>query len=214
MKRTILIKPLQPRNALSPSVLSPVGAIDLEENQFEVEFNAEYDDGEEPEVDELDFLTQVLETPVDDDGGGGPQFAVLNSSLPDQLPEQHHLASYVTAKRAGVGKEREKKHKTKWHFGIRSRSPPMEVMFEIYRVLKQLGMEWKEKKNLGGLGGVKARAAHAAMKGQVEIERNPEYDGDGGVDLKAASSIYFVETRARVQDVVVMHFIYVVSNVY
>jgi carbon catabolite-derepressing protein kinase len=33
----------------------------------------------------------------------------------------------------------------RWHFGIRSRSEPLEVMLEIYRTLKTLGFEWKEK---------------------------------------------------------------------
>ena len=174
----------QPRNTISPSVISPVVA-DLEENPFETEFNAEYADGEEAEDDELDFISPPEST----------HFAVLNSSLPEQLPEQHHLTSYASAKRSGA--KEKKQHKTKWHFGIRSRSPPMEVMLEIYRTLKTLGMEWKEKKNLGGLGGLKARG-----KG-MNVERVKELDGGGGVDLKAASSIYFVETRARVQDVVV-----------
>ena len=179
----------QPRNTLSPSVISPAVA-DLEENPFEAEFNAEYADGEEPEEedDELDFISPIPEP--------GANFAVLNSSLPEQLPEQHHLTSYASAKRSGA--KEKKHHKTKWHFGIRSRSPPMEVMLEIYRTLKTLGMEWKEKKNLGGLGGPKARAGRG-----TNIERAKEMDGGGGVDLKAASSIYFVETRARVQDVVV-----------
>lgn len=75
----------------------------------------------------------------------------------------------------------------------------MEVMLEIYRTLKALGMEWKEKKNLGGLGGIAA----AGRKGEGRIERAREWDGSGHVDLKAAAGIYFVETRARVQDVVV-----------
>jgi carbon catabolite-derepressing protein kinase len=178
----------QPRNTLSPSVVSPVVA-DLEENPFEAEFNAEYADGEDVEDDELDFISPPPET--------GTNFAVLNSSLPEQLPEQHHLTSYVSAKRSGA--KEKKQHKTKWHFGIRSRSPPMEVMLEIYRTLKTLGMEWKEKKNLGGLGGLKAKVS----KGGMSVERARELDGGGGVDLRAASSIYFVETRARVQDVVV-----------
>lgn len=73
----------------------------------------------------------------------------------------------------------------------------MEVMLEIYKTLKALGMEWKEKKNLGGLGGVKGK------RGGANIERAKELDGPGSVDMKAASGIYFVETRARVQDVVV-----------
>ena len=48
----------QPRNTVSPSVVSPVVA-DLEENPFEAEFNAEYADAdaEEAEDDELDFIS-------------------------------------------------------------------------------------------------------------------------------------------------------------
>lgn len=74
----------------------------------------------------------------------------------------------------------------------------MEVMLEIYRTLAVLGMEWKEKKNLGGLGGIKGKQGAGG-----KIERNSAMDGDEPVDLKAASNIYFVETRARVRDVVV-----------
>ncbi|KAJ3093034.1 Protein kinase [Quaeritorhiza haematococci] len=36
-----------------------------------------------------------------------------------------------------------KKVRSKWHFGIRSRSPPFDIMLEIYRALKNLGMQWK-----------------------------------------------------------------------
>ncbi|KIK02548.1 hypothetical protein K443DRAFT_677498 [Laccaria amethystina LaAM-08-1] len=188
-ERDAQLAAMDPRNVVSPSVLSPGG--DAEANPFEAEFNAEYDE-DEGEDDELDFTSPILpENEVN-------TFAVLNSSLPEQLPEQHHLASYLTSKKAGSSKEK-KQHKTKWHFGIRSRSPPMEVMLEIYRTLKTLGMEWKEKKNLGGLGGVRARRVVGGG-----IERAKEFDGDGSVDLKAAAGIYFVETRARVQDVVVL----------
>jgi carbon catabolite-derepressing protein kinase len=69
----------------------------------------------------------------------------------------------------------------------------MEVMAEIYRTLANLGMEWKEKKWLGGLGGLT----------RPQIDRANERDGAGEVDLRLASAIYFVETRARVQGVVV-----------
>ncbi|KAF9554840.1 Pkinase-domain-containing protein [Agrocybe pediades] len=189
-----------PRNALSP-MKSPVDAIEFEENPFEAEFNVEYES--DPE-DELDFMSHPPPPPMPIDPNEPPKFAVLNSSLPDQLPEQHHLASYVSAKRSGH--KEKKQHRTKWHFGIRSRSPPMEVMLEIYRTLRTLGMEWKEKKNLGGLGGAKALEARmrmlAASGRSSNIERNPEMDGSGGVDLKAAMSIYLVETRARVGDIV------------
>lgn len=162
----------------------------MEENPFESEFN-EFEDDDEIE-DGLDFSTPQNEAENN--------FAVLNSSLPDQLPEQHHLQAYANGKKWPI--KEKKQHRTKWHFGIRSRSPPMEVMLEIYRTLKVLGMEWKEKKDLGGLGGIAAARQRGRNEERARIERAREYDG-GYVDLRAASSVYFIETRARVQDVVV-----------
>ncbi|KAG2751863.1 Pkinase-domain-containing protein [Suillus brevipes Sb2] len=202
-ERDAQLAAMDPRNTLSPNALSPQG--DLEENLFEAAFNAEYEDGEE-EDDDIDDGLDFSTPPINSEYGEHDlnTFAVLNSSLPlpDQLPEQHHLASYANAKRAWPVKEK-KQHRTKWHFGIRSRSPPMEVMLEIYRTLKALGMEWKEKRNLGGLGGVKSRP-RSSMDGGAKIERAREMDGSESVDLRVAASVYFVETRARVQDVVVL----------
>ncbi|KAJ3557678.1 hypothetical protein NM688_g1342 [Phlebia brevispora] len=189
-ERDAQLAAMDPRNAISPNAMSP-GGTDLEENPFDSEVI--YDD--EDDEDGLDFSTPQNEIEINN-------FAVLNSSLPlpEQLPEQHHLASYVSAKRAFPVKEK-KQHRTKWHFGIRSRSPPMEVMLEIYRTLKALGMEWKEKYDLGGLGGIqKTRSS----KERAKLERAREFDGAGYVDLRAAAAIYFIETRARVQDVVVL----------
>lgn len=131
-------------------------------------------------------------------------FAVLNSSL----PEQHHLSSYVSAKRSAsdFGAKRRSRpgdpHRTKWHFGVRSRSPPMEIVLEIYKTLKVLDMEWVEKKSLGELGGVKTRLVRDD-NGMSKIERVKKLDGQGDVDLRLASSIYLIEARSRVQDVVV-----------
>jgi carbon catabolite-derepressing protein kinase len=137
-------------------------------------------------------------------------FAVLDSSLPppDQFPEPHHLASYASARRrtATADNREQKTRRLKWHYGIRSQSPPMEVMLEIYRTLKALGMEWKEKGDLGGLGGIQSRR-YSGGEGR-KVERNPALDGDDytGVDLKAASDVYFIEARARVQSIVVCTF--------
>ncbi|KAI0713112.1 CAMK/CAMKL/AMPK protein kinase [Cerioporus squamosus] len=188
-ERDAKLATMDPRHPLSPNAVSPGGGTDLEENPFDSEFN----DYDEDDDDGLDFSTPQNEAENNN-------FAVLNSSLPDQLPEQHHLQSYASAKRAWPLKEK-KQHRTKWHFGIRSRSPPMEVMLEIYRTLKTLGMEWKEKGDLGGLG---ATALLKEKRGgdRAKVERAREFDGY--VDLRAASSIYFIETRARVQDVVVL----------
>lgn len=198
----------KPRNGLSPAVLSP--GVDIEDNPFEVEFNAEYDDelGEaDGDVDDVDVGLGLA--PASDSTPYLPQFAVLNSSLPEHQqhgPNQHHLTSYAQTRQERREQRRaEKNRRTKWHFGIRSRSPPMEVMLEIYRTLRALGMEWKEKKNLGGLGNLRAKGLVGGYgRGdRYNIERNVELDGQGDVDLKAAGSIYFVETRARVQDIVV-----------
>jgi carbon catabolite-derepressing protein kinase len=174
--------------------LSASGADEV--NPFESEFNSLDDEDD----DEFDFSTP----PPDEEHNN---FAVLDSSLPEQFPEQHHLASYANAKRAWPAVKEKKQHRTKWHFGIRSRSPPMEVMLEIYRTLKTLGMEWREKKSLGGLGSgsvhLNGNAGGRRRNGHGKIERAREYDGGGHVDLKAAASVYFIETRVRVQDVVV-----------
>ncbi|KAH7914572.1 kinase-like domain-containing protein [Hygrophoropsis aurantiaca] len=206
-ERDAQLAAMDPRNALSPSALSPTG--DLEENPFESEFNGSYASDDDDVLSDLDFSTPPITSEEINN------FAVLNSSLPDQLPEQHHLAAYANVRRFGstpLATAKDKKaHRTKWHFGIRSRSPPMEVMLEIYRTLKALGMEWKEKRNLGGLGGIKPysvrqreRASTIAGYETAKIERAQEWDGDNPVDLRAAASVYFVETRARVQDVVVL----------
>ncbi|KAH9977846.1 kinase-like domain-containing protein [Lactifluus volemus] len=191
-ERDAQLAAMDPRNLLSPAALSPSGADEV--NPFESEFNS-LDD----EDDEFDFSTP----PPDEEHNN---FAVLDSSLPEQFPEQHHLASYANAKRAWPAVKEKKQHRTKWHFGIRSRSPPMEVMLEIYRTLKTLGVEWREKKNLGGLGSgsvhLNGNAGGRRRSGHGKIERAREYDGGGHVDLKAAASVYFIETRVRVQDVV------------
>ncbi|KAJ3043455.1 Protein kinase [Rhizophlyctis rosea] len=58
---------------------------------------------------------------------------ILSSSLPkrDPIPQP-----------APGGKSRHKT-RSKWHFGIRSRSPPLDIMLEIYKALKNIGMRWR-----------------------------------------------------------------------
>jgi carbon catabolite-derepressing protein kinase len=66
------------------------------------------------------------------------------SILPTSLPA-YHRANMVAANIGGSKKLNPistKKSKTRWHFGIRSRSYPLDVMGEIYRALKNLGAEW------------------------------------------------------------------------
>ncbi|CAE6516609.1 unnamed protein product [Rhizoctonia solani] len=138
--------------------------------------------------------------------------AVLNSSLPAGQPSKskegflsaqvklhrldpdaHHLTSYAEAHANAQSQEQMRaaltanpttdiRKKTKWHFGIRSRSPPMEVMLELYNTLKALGWEWREKPNFG--------KKKALVPGE---EADPRDDSD----------IFFLETRCRINDVVI-----------
>lgn len=66
--------------------------------------------------------------------------AILPSSLP-QIHKAYMLQSYPEL--ANVQPVTPKKSKTRWHFGIRSRSYPLDVMGEIYHALKNLGAEWQ-----------------------------------------------------------------------
>lgn len=66
--------------------------------------------------------------------------AILPSSLP-QIHKAYMIQSYPEL--ANIQSVSQKKSKTKWHFGIRSRSYPLDVMGEIYRALKNLGAEWQ-----------------------------------------------------------------------
>lgn len=43
------------------------------------------------------------------------------------------------------GKPVSRRSRTPWHFGIRSRSSPMEIMLVLYRTMESLGMQWCPK---------------------------------------------------------------------
>ncbi len=58
--------------------------------------------------------------------------------LPSSLPAYHEAVIGHARPPADLKKAKP----TRWHFGIRSRSPPLEVMLEIYRALESLQAEW------------------------------------------------------------------------
>lgn len=64
--------------------------------------------------------------------------------LPTSLPAYHraNMLEYGPPTMRRLNPVSTKKSKTRWHFGIRSRSYPLDVMGEIYRALKNLGAEW------------------------------------------------------------------------
>jgi hypothetical protein len=42
-----------------------------------------------------------------------------------------------------VGQAKKPKNRSKWHYGIRSKSPPLDIMLELYRALQNTGMQFK-----------------------------------------------------------------------
>ncbi|KAK0553381.1 Protein kinase [Tilletia horrida] len=107
--------------------------------------------------------------------------AILETSMPktqdgNQAPQSfadHHTPATPRRPRA------------KWHFGIRSRSPPMEIMLELYRTLQRLGMEWR----------VKASSATNERSG-----RNGQ-GSEGYDDPSKGEELFFLETRWTVNNV-------------
>lgn len=77
---------------------------------------------------------------------GGSHHASHNTIavLPTSLPTYHraNMLEYGPSTMRRINPLTTKKPKTRWHFGIRSRSYPLDVMGEIYRALKNLGAEW------------------------------------------------------------------------
>lgn len=75
-----------------------------------------------------------------------PDLSTLPNStiaiLPSSLPSIHRAYMMEANSQASINPVSNKKLKTRWHFGIRSRSYPLDVMGEIYRALKNLGAEW------------------------------------------------------------------------
>ncbi|PWN39346.1 Pkinase-domain-containing protein [Ceraceosorus guamensis] len=83
-----------------------------------------------------------------------------------------------------------RKARSRWHFGIRSKSPPMEIMLELYRTLQVLGMEWR---------------AHTPTKSRGQPDGGGQDNGevDHDEDFRDNEELFFVETRWRARNVVV-----------
>ncbi|ORX81830.1 Pkinase-domain-containing protein [Anaeromyces robustus] len=76
-------------------------------------------------------------------------------SLPTAIPTStstplsNSIPSTPNTSIAGAGRNpiatpiRKHKTRSKWHFGIRSKSLPLDIMLEIYKALKKIGMKWK-----------------------------------------------------------------------
>lgn len=153
-----------------------------------------------------------------EDGSAGRivRIAVLETSLPGFLrareaerlatpsaektswPACTPIASAATAALAQASTaQMHKKPRSRWHFGIRSRSPPMEIMLELYRTLQSLGMEWRAKpaaKQAKGSGGDGAAGADDAK------EKGKNASGSA---VSKGEELFFLETRWKVGHVLV-----------
>lgn len=117
-----------------------------------------------------------------------------------QSPAAAAAAAAVSGRGGVVPPKPKKIPRTKWHFGIRSKSPPMTVMLEIYRTLASLGFEFKrktfddEEAEGGMVGAGKKEEGESERKRQKRLQEEAQ---------KKAQELYFVETRIRMDDVMV-----------
>lgn len=90
----------------------------------------------------LTFDRMQLPSALDIGGHRTPHNTI--AVLPTSLPAYHraNMLEYGPPTIRRLNPVSTKKSKTRWHFGIRSRSYPLDVMGEIYRALKNLGAEW------------------------------------------------------------------------
>lgn len=108
-----------------------------------------------------------------------------------QSHEDAHRAAQAVIQHQTSRSGKSKQSKVRWHFGIRSRSPPMEVMHEIYKTLQQLGMQWKRKPEFVD--------EHGKPVSQTTMRDKRAKDKQNEIN----QGLYFVETRCKIDDVVV-----------
>lgn len=105
-----------------------------------------------------------------------------------------------------------KRPKARWHFGIRSRSPPMEVMLEIYKTLKILGFDWRARpadatttepaapSQASAVSSASSESGSVASETPSSSERKKARK-DEEERVKKAQELFLVETRCKLEDV-------------
>lgn len=146
-------------------------------------------DGEGLGEDDDLFTDEELDQPLTTGVPSG--ICILETSIPSRRPwgtEGGEGSSSSTGSASAVPQPMpSKRSRPRWHFGIRSRSPPMEIIMELYRTLEALGMEWRAKPK-------KQRRQREHDDGEPAPSTD---DMDNGTDL------FFIETRWRVENVIV-----------
>ncbi|KAJ9101974.1 hypothetical protein QFC20_005123 [Naganishia adeliensis] len=163
-----------------------------------LEPNAPEDQEEGDDMDEIEDIPnsnfEILETSLPGrlDENGDPAYDVpgFHSQSLQSREDAHRAAQAVIQHQSSRG-GKSKPSKVRWHFGIRSRSPPMEVMHEIYKTLQQLGIQWKRKPEFVDEHG--RPVAQTSMRDKRAKDKQNEIN----------QGLYFVETRCKIDDVVV-----------
>ncbi|WWC67507.1 uncharacterized protein I206_101415 [Kwoniella pini CBS 10737] len=203
-----------------PSSLTQNGAD--EHPDIDEEVDLEIQDIPNAHFDVLDSSLPGYMTPP---SSSGPSTAtatpVTEVPQPDQLLEQEAAEQAARALLASQVPDPPRSNKSmskpKWHFGIRSRSPPMEVMLEIYKTLNVLGMQWKLKEEIalpeigGAPPGGYTEEVEAALEQYAEAHngerpimgKKAPNKKEISSQEKIAGGLYHVETRARYGDVIV-----------
>ena len=71
--------------------------------------------------------------------------STIAPSSASRLGSASPTPSSTSAKSAASSTSSTRRTRSPWHFGIRSRSNPMEIMLVLYRTMESLGMEWCPK---------------------------------------------------------------------
>lgn len=121
--------------------------------------------------------------------------AILKSSIPGDRTDETPMSEAVPAPLISVTSS-SRRSRNRWHFGIRSRSPPMEIMLELYRTLQVLGMEWRAKTQDDKAKNEKDGERRGTANGQHHEAKSQE-DQSG-----QAEDLFFIETRWKVDDIV------------
>lgn len=98
-----------------------------------------------------------------------------------------------------------KRSRNRWHFGIRSRSPPMEIMLELYRTLQVLGMEWREKPYDKRKDDEQGKEDTGATSTDTQTHTDAQDHGKKAPSKHEArpEELFFIETRWKVQNIIV-----------
>ncbi|PWN35183.1 Pkinase-domain-containing protein [Meira miltonrushii] len=181
---------------------------------------------EEDSATDMDDLFTEDDDGLDLDGTGKPiGVGILEPSIPGmRLDLKTPKSETVPIPMASSTK----RGRSRWHFGIRSRSPPMEIMLELYRTLQVLGMEWREKpkdreariaaekealskQSMDGQNGEENpddETKHHAEENKDEHKSRSHHNGKNGksnaqTDQTNGEELYFIETRWIVNQIVV-----------